>query len=97
VTRREIIAGWLAERDGFQKVSVTKHAALMAEAGQLLDLIDSSPLWTVTDICNYTGLTSGTISSYRARSQMPAPDLSHGRTWLWEPDTIRAWRPPRRP
>jgi hypothetical protein len=93
MTRREVIAHWLAERERYHTVNQATLAFFLGDADDLLQRLDTSPLWTVTDVCNYTGLTSGTISSYRARCQMPEPALRYGRTHLWEPDVIRAWRP----
>ncbi len=49
--------------------------------------------WTTTDVANYLGVKVGTISSYRKRRQMPAPDQTVGRTHMWRPARIRAWRP----
>ncbi|HEY8524245.1 MAG TPA: hypothetical protein VIL48_04730 [Acidimicrobiales bacterium] len=62
--------------------------------------------WTTTDIANYLGVTVGTVSSYRARGQMPEPDRTIGRTHVWTPRRIIEWhnsrpghggRPPNRP
>ena len=62
--------------------------------------------WTTTDVANYLGVTVGTVSSYRARGQMPAPDRTIGRTHVWQPRRIIEWhdsrpghggRPPIRP
>jgi len=47
--------------------------------------------WTTTDVASFLGLRVGTVSSYRQRGQMPAPDKTLGRTHLWRPETIRTW------
>jgi hypothetical protein len=49
--------------------------------------------WTTTDVANYADVRVATISSYRRRKQMPAPDDKFGRTWVWAPARIIAWRP----
>lgn len=48
--------------------------------------------WTTTDIATFLGLKVGTISSYRSRGQMPAPDKTIGRTNVWRPWRIIEWR-----
>ena len=48
--------------------------------------------WTTTDVAAYLNVQVGTVSSYRHRGQMPAPDQTLGRTHLWRPSTITAWR-----
>lgn len=62
--------------------------------------------WTTTDVANYLGVTVSTVSSYRARGQMPEPDRTIGRTHVWSPRRIIDWherrpghggRPPNRP
>jgi hypothetical protein len=47
--------------------------------------------WTTTDVANYLGVTVGTVSSYRARQQMPPPDRTIGRTHVWTPKRIIEW------
>jgi hypothetical protein len=47
--------------------------------------------WTTTDVAAYLGVTVGTVSSYRARGQMPAPDRTIGRTHVWSPHRIIEW------
>jgi hypothetical protein len=47
--------------------------------------------WTTTDVADYLGVTVGTVSSYRARGQMPAPDRTIGRTHVWTPRRIIEW------
>lgn len=49
--------------------------------------------WTTTDVAHYTRRKVGTISTYRKRGQMPAPDQTVGRTHMWKPARIIAWRP----
>src|SRR3954471_942604 len=48
--------------------------------------------WTTTEVADYLGVRVGTISSYRQRGQMPAPDRTLGRTHLWRPSTIVQWQ-----
>ncbi|WP_028851692.1 helix-turn-helix domain-containing protein [Thermocrispum municipale] len=47
--------------------------------------------WTTSDVAAYLGVRVATISAYRNRGQMPAPDHKIGRTQLWRPQTIIAW------
>jgi hypothetical protein len=47
--------------------------------------------WTTTDVAAYVGVRVATISSYRMRGQMPAPDMVLGRTQAWHPATIIEW------
>lgn len=51
------------------------------------------PLLTAREVAALLGLHPGTITSYRARHQMPEPDVTYGRTPLWRLSTIRTWRP----
>jgi DNA-binding transcriptional MerR regulator len=37
-------------------------------------------------------VSPSTISSYKARGQMPPPDKEYGRTPLWRYETIEKWR-----
>jgi hypothetical protein len=47
--------------------------------------------WTSSDVAAYLGVTIGTVSTYRARGQMPAPDQTIGRTHVWRPARIIEW------
>lgn len=47
--------------------------------------------WTTSDVAAYLGLRVGTVSSYNLRGQMPAPDMTVGRTHLWRPARIIEW------
>lgn len=47
--------------------------------------------WTTSEVAAYLGVQIGTVSSYRNRGQMPAPDRTFGRTHLWRPGTIVLW------
>lgn len=47
--------------------------------------------WTTTDVAAYMGVRVGTVSTYRKRGQMPAPDLTVGRTHMWRPKRIIDW------
>jgi len=35
--------------------------------------------WTTTDVVAYLGVRLATVSTYRKRGQMPAPDMTLGR------------------
>ena len=48
--------------------------------------------WTTDDVATYAQITAGTIRAYVARHQMPEPERI-GRSLVWRPDVIRAWRP----
>src|SRR4051794_12342845 len=52
----------------------------------------SAEWWTTTEVAEYLGVRVGTISSYRQRGQMPAPDRTLGRTHLCRPSTIVQWQ-----
>ncbi len=52
--------------------------------------------WTTSDVAAYLGISVGTVSAYRGRGQMPAPDQTLGRTHLWRPSRIEAWHQSRR-
>ena len=47
--------------------------------------------WTTSDVATYLGVRVATVSTYRARGQMPAPDLTVGRTHMWKPERIMEW------
>jgi len=47
--------------------------------------------WTTSDVAAYLGVSVGTVSTYRARGQMPPPDTTLGRTRLWKPSRIVKW------
>ena len=49
-------------------------------------------LITSKEVAEMLGLHPDTITSYRARKQMPLPDEQYGRTPLWRVSTIREWR-----
>ncbi|MEU0961145.1 hypothetical protein ABZ328_16695 [Micromonospora aurantiaca] len=36
--------------------------------------------WTTSDVAAYLGVRVGKVATYRKRGQMPAPDLTLGRT-----------------
>src|SRR4051812_12232614 len=52
----------------------------------------SAEWWTTTEVADFLGVRVGTVSSYRQRGQMPAPDRTLGRTHLWRPSTILQWQ-----
>lgn len=49
-------------------------------------------LLTLTEVADALGLSPSTLTAYRCRGRMPQPDAQYGRTPLWKPTTIRAWR-----
>ncbi|GAA4456117.1 hypothetical protein GCM10023170_050340 [Phytohabitans houttuyneae] len=51
----------------------------------------SAEWWTTSDVAAYLGVKVATVSNYRKREQMPAPDLTVGRTHMWRPSRIIAW------
>jgi hypothetical protein len=62
--------------------------------------------WVPQDVAAFLGVTPRTVSSYKARGQMPEPDRHFGRTPAWRPARIIEWhnrrpghggRPPNRP
>jgi len=51
----------------------------------------SSEWWTTSDVAAYLGVGVATVSTYRTRGQMPAPDQTVGRTRMWRPTRIIDW------
>lgn len=51
----------------------------------------SADWWTTSDVADFLGVRVSTVSTYRARRQMPQPDLTVGRTHMWRPSTITTW------
>jgi hypothetical protein len=47
--------------------------------------------WTTSDVAAYIGVQPATVSGYRMRGQMPAPDMTVGRTRMWRPKRIIDW------
>jgi predicted DNA-binding transcriptional regulator AlpA len=47
---------------------------------------------TSKQVAELLGVSPKTISSYKARGQMPKPDREYGRTPLWLYSTIQEWR-----
>jgi hypothetical protein len=47
--------------------------------------------WTTSDVAAYLGVQVATITNYRKREQMPAPDVTVGRTHMWKPARIIEW------
>lgn len=48
--------------------------------------------WDTAQVAAYLGVAVGTVSSYRGRKEMPAPDQTTGkRGHLWRPDRIIEW------
>jgi hypothetical protein len=47
--------------------------------------------WTTSDVAAYLGVQVTTVTNYRKRGQMPAPDVTVGRTPMWRPARIVEW------
>ena len=47
--------------------------------------------WTTSDVAAYLGVQVTTVTNYRKRGQMPAPDATVGRTHMWWPSRMVAW------
>ena len=61
--------------------------------GANIDMLNDKVVYlTSQQVANLLKLTTGTISAYKARNQMPAPDKVYGRTPLWKLETIKEWR-----
>ena len=56
----------------------------------------TSEWWTTSEVAAYLGLNVATVSAYRARGQMPEPDMTVGRTHVWHPETIITWHEARK-
>jgi hypothetical protein len=48
--------------------------------------------WTTSDVAGYLGVQVSTVTNYRKRNQMPAPDLTVGRTHMWRPSRVIDWQ-----
>jgi len=58
-----------------------------------LDLLKNGNVYlTSKQIAVLLDVSPSTISSYKARGQMPPPDKEYGRTPLWRYETIEKWR-----
>ena len=61
--------------------------------GDNLDMLQSANVYlTSSQVAELLGVSPKTISAYKARGQMPAPDREYGRTPLWRYSTIEKWR-----
>lgn len=61
--------------------------------GDNLDMLKGSNVYlTSQQVAELLGISSKTISAYKARGQMPKPDREYGRTPLWRLSTIQKWR-----
>jgi predicted DNA-binding transcriptional regulator AlpA len=47
--------------------------------------------WTTSDVASYLAVKTSTVTNYRKRGQMPAPDMMLGRTQAWKPARIIDW------
>jgi hypothetical protein len=47
--------------------------------------------WTTSDVAAYLGVKVATVTNYRKRDQMPAPDMTVGRMHMWRPARIVKW------
>jgi predicted DNA-binding transcriptional regulator AlpA len=63
----------------------------VGDAGKVDEPDPGAEWWTTSDVAAYLGLRRGTVSSYRKRGQMPAPDNTVGRTHMWKPARIITW------
>lgn len=57
-----------------------------------MGIVNGKIYLTSTQVAEVCGVSKGTISAYKARGQMPAPDTEFGRTPLWLYTTIEKWR-----
>lgn len=48
--------------------------------------------WTSTECADAIGVAYNTWTSYVSRGQAPEADRWFGRTPVWRPGTVRAWR-----
>lgn len=63
------------------------------KTGDNLDMIGNNLVYlTSKQVAELLGVSPKTISSYKARGQMPKPDREYGRTPLWKYSTIQEWR-----
>lgn len=53
--------------------------------------VKDDDMWTTTQVAKYLGVQLATVSSYRGRGQMPAPDMTIGRTHVWRAGRIIEW------
>lgn len=61
--------------------------------GDNLSMLGSNIVYlTSKQVAELLGVSPKTISSYKARGQMPKPDREYGRTPLWKYTTIQEWR-----
>lgn len=51
----------------------------------------SGEWWTTSDVAAYLDVKVATVGAYRMRDQMPAPDMTVGRTHMWRPARIIEW------
>lgn len=66
--------------------------------GDNLEMLSGNIVYlTSKQIAELLGVSPKTISAYKARGQMPAPDREYGRTPLWKYSTIQEWRKDLRP
>ena len=55
-------------------------------------MLSDETLLTSKEVALLLGVSSKTISAYKARKQMPEPDIQYERTPLWKAKTINEWR-----
>lgn len=61
--------------------------------GVNIDMLNDEIVYlTSQQVAKLLKLSTGTISAYKARNQMPSPDKVYGRTPLWKLETIKKWR-----
>ena len=69
--------------------------ALLVKGPSKLGLVpdaENDEWWTVQDVAAFLEVSPHTVSSYRSRGQMPAPERHYARTPLWRAETIRTWQ-----
>lgn len=63
------------------------------ENGKNIEMLDDNITYlTSKQVAELLGVSSSTITAYKARGQMPKPDREYGRTPLWKLSTIKQWR-----
>lgn len=58
---------------------------------EIVPVDQNADWWTTTDVAAYLGVKVSTVANYRKREQMPAPDMTLGRTHVWRPARVVAW------
>jgi len=64
----------------------------MGENSSVTEPDPDAEWWTTSDVAAYIGVRVATVVTYRKREQMPAPDMTVGRTHMWKPKRIIDWQ-----